>query len=71
MSCYPEPYRHIRHKVKAVWDLTSYASKKELKHATDIDTSDLATKKILLLSQLNLKNWILINWLMFQLVWLI
>ena len=71
MSYYPEPDRHIRHKVKAVWDLTNYASKKELKHSTDIDTTDLATKKILLLSQLNLRNWTLINWLMFQLVWLI
>ena len=45
MSYYPEPDSHIRDKVKAALDLPNYATKKELDHATGIDTSDLATKK--------------------------
>ena len=45
MSYYPEPDSHIRYKVKVVLDLPIYATKKELKLATDIDTSDLAAKK--------------------------
>ena len=45
MSYYPEPDSHIRDKVKVVLDLTNYATKKELEHATGIDTSDLAAKK--------------------------
>ena len=49
MSYYPEPDIHIRVKVKVVLDLPNYAIKKELDHATGIDTSDLAAKKILLL----------------------
>ena len=49
MSYYPEPDSHIRDKVKVVLDLSNYVTKKELEHATCIDTSDLATKKILLL----------------------
>ena len=48
MSYYPEPESHIRDKVKVVLDLSKYASKKELKHATSIDTSDLAAKKDLI-----------------------
>ena len=36
---------YIRDKVKVVLDLSDYATKKELEHARDIDTSDLATKK--------------------------
>ena len=47
MCYYPEPERHIRDKVKVVLDLSNYATEKELKHATGIDTSDLAAKKIL------------------------
>ena len=47
MSYYPEPDIHIRHKVKVVLHLSNYATKKELEHATAIDTSDLAAKKIL------------------------
>ena len=35
MSYYPEPDSHIRDKVKVVLDLSNYATKKELKHATD------------------------------------
>ena len=45
MSYYPEPDSHIRDIVKVVFDLSDYATKKELEHATGIDTSDLAAKK--------------------------
>ena len=44
MSYYPEPDSHIRYKVKVVLDLSNYASKKELDHATCVDISDLAAK---------------------------
>ena len=56
MSYYPEPESHIRDKVKVVLDLLNYANKKELDHATGVDTSDLAAKKILLLWKLKLTN---------------
>ena len=49
MSYYPEPDSHMRDKIKVVLDLTNYDTKKELGHATGVDTSDLAAKKILLL----------------------
>ena len=49
MSYYLEPDSHIRHKVKVVLDLSIYAIKKELEHATGIDTSGLAAKKIIAL----------------------
>ena len=45
MSYYPEPDSHIRDKLKVELDLSNYATKKKLEHATDIDTSDLAAKK--------------------------
>ena len=45
MSYYPEPDSHIGDKVKEVLDLSKYATKKELEHATGIDTSDLAARK--------------------------
>ena len=45
MSYYPEPDSHIRDKVKVVLDLSNYATKKELEHATGVDISDLAAKK--------------------------
>ena len=45
MSYYPGPDSHVRDKVKIVLDLSDYATKKELEHATGIDTSDLAAKK--------------------------
>ena len=45
MSYYPKPDSHIRDKVKVLLDLSNYASKKQSKHATGIDTSDLAAKK--------------------------
>ena len=46
MSYYPEPDGHIRDKVKVVLDLSNCATKKD--HATNVDTFDLAAKKILL-----------------------
>ena len=49
MSYYPEPDGHIKAKVKIGLDLSNYVTKKELEHATCVDTSDLAAKKILLL----------------------
>ena len=51
MSYYPDPYSHIRDKVKVVLDLSNYATKKELDHATGVDTSDLAAKKDLIASK--------------------
>ena len=45
MSYYREPDSHIRDKVKVLLDLSNYATKKELEHATGVDTSDLAAKK--------------------------
>ena len=45
MSYYPELDNHIGDKVKVVLDLSNYATKKELDHATGVDTSDLAAKK--------------------------
>ena len=45
MSYYPEPDSYTRDKVKAVSDLSHYTTKKELHHATCINTSDLAAKK--------------------------
>ena len=44
MNYYPDSDNHIRDKVKVVLDLSSYATKTELAHATGFDTSDLATK---------------------------
>ena len=45
MCYYLEPDSRIRDKVKVVLDLSNYATKKELDHATGVDTSDLAAKK--------------------------
>ena len=45
MSYYSEPDSHIRDKIKVVLDLSNYESMEELDHATDVDTSDLASKK--------------------------
>ena len=44
MCYYPEFDSHIRDKVKLELDLSNYATKKALKHATGVDTSNLATK---------------------------
>ena len=38
MSYYPEPDSHIRDKIKIVLDLSNYTTKKELDHATGVDT---------------------------------
>ena len=48
MSYYWEPESHIRDKVNVVLDLSNYASKRELDHATGVDASDLAAKNLLL-----------------------
>ena len=39
---------HIRDKIKVVLYLSNYGIKKELEHATGVDTSDLAAKKYFL-----------------------
>ena len=62
MSYYAEPDSHIRDKVKVVLEFSNYA--------TGVSASDLAAKKILFLWKLKLKNWKLINWLTFQLIWI-
>ena len=56
MCYYPEQDSDIRDKVKVISGLSNYATKKELGHLTDVDTSDLAAKKILLLWKLKLTN---------------
>ena len=45
MSYNSEPDSHIRDKVKVVLDLPNYSTKKELDHASGVDTSDLTAKK--------------------------
>ena len=45
MNYCPEQGSHIRDNVKVVLDMSNYATKKELKHATRTDTSDLAAKR--------------------------
>ena len=42
MSYFTETDSHIKDKVKIVLDLLNYAAKKELDHATGVDTFDLA-----------------------------
>ena len=44
MSYYSEPDSHIRDNIKVILDLSNHATNKELEHATDIDTSDVAPK---------------------------
>ena len=44
MNYYTEPYRHTGDKVKVVLYLQHYATKKELKDATGVDTYNLAAK---------------------------
>ena len=50
---YPEPDSQIKNKVL---NLSSYATKKKLKHATGVDIFELAAKKMLLLWKLKLKK---------------
>ena len=45
MSYYPELDSHIRDKVKVILDLSNYVTKRELDHATGVDTVDLAAEK--------------------------
>ena len=49
MSYYPELDRHIKDKVKVILNLSNYGTKvptkKELEHATSVDTCDLAAIK--------------------------
>ena len=45
MSYYLEPDSSIRDKVKVLLDLSNYAIKKELEHATGVDTSNLAARR--------------------------
>ena len=45
MSFYPELDIHIRNKIKVELNLSNHATKKNLDHATGVDTSDLAAKK--------------------------
>ena len=54
ISYYPELDIHVRDNVKVVLDLSNYATRKVLEHASGVDTSDLAAKKILLLWKLKL-----------------
>ena len=62
----------ILKKSQSSTDLSNYAAKKKLDHTTGVDTFDLAAEKdFIALKALKLKNWKLINWLMFQLVWII
>ena len=44
MSFYPEPDRLIRNRTKEELDLSNYAIKTELEHATGVNTFDLAAK---------------------------
>ena len=44
MSYFSKPGSHIRDKVNVVLELSNYATKKEVDHATGTDTSDLAPK---------------------------
>ena len=46
MSYYPEPHNHIIDKVKIMLDLSNYTIKKELEHATGVDTSNLSATKL-------------------------
>ena len=51
MSYYPEWDSHIRDKVKVLLGLADYLTKTELEQAIGIDTSDLARKKIFIVSK--------------------
>ena len=51
MSYYPEWDSHIRDKVEVLLGLTDYLTKTELEQVIGIDTSDLARKKIFIVSK--------------------
>ena len=42
MSYYPETDSYIRSQVKIALDLSNYATKEELDHATSVDTCDFS-----------------------------
>ena len=44
MIQYSQPDSYIRDKVKIVLELTNYATKKELKNSTGVNTSNLTAK---------------------------
>ena len=44
MSCYLQLDSYMRDKVKVLLDLSNYATKKKLEHATGVATSSLAAK---------------------------
>ena len=69
MSYYPEADSHLR--VQVVLYLWNYAIKKELNNATDIDTSNLATKTDFIVLEAKVNKLGFVNWLMFQLVWIV
>ena len=46
MTYYPRRVSHIGDKIKVVLDLTNYAAKLGLEHATGVDSPDLAVKKV-------------------------
>ena len=50
--------------------MSYYATKKELEHATDIDTSDLAANKYFIVLKAKVDKVDIINWLMSQFVWI-
>ena len=69
MSYYPEPDSHLR--VQVVLYLWNYAIKKQLNNATDIDTSNLATKTDFIVMEAKVNKLGFVNWLMFQFVWIV
>ena len=71
MIYYSEPDRHIGDKFKVVLDLSNYATKKKLNNATGVDTSNLAAKRDFITLKAEVDKLQLMNWLMFQLIWII
>ena len=47
MSYYPQPDSHSKNKIKVELHLSNYTIRKELDHATGVDTFDLPAKKII------------------------
>ena len=44
MSYFPETHDHRKNEIKVKLDLSSHATKSDLKNATGVDTSDFAKK---------------------------
>ena len=68
---HPEPDNHIRDRVKVLLDLSNYATMKQLEHATGINTSGLAAKKDFIALEDEVNKLGIINWVMFQIVWIV